>query len=423
MATFKAETPYRKADGTYRVHIRITHNGVTRRVPTHLYVAADGLTRTGKIKDGHVTRQANEIINRCREICNALDYDVATDMPIDKLVAQIKEGLKGDTFRLDFPTYARSKIAEMPKSTGRLYATSFNTLRRFAGDTLDISEITSQFLRDFEKFIETEPSQRGSNRKTAKNDETPKGGRAVSLYIGHVRAVFNRAKEEFNDEDRGIIRIPYSPFNKYKVRPMPATRKRALSIETIQKIIDLPCESGRYKIADLAKDCFILSFVLLGMNSADIYHAPKATGGILTYFRKKTETRRADRAEMRVEVEQCIGPLLEKYADPDRLFNFHRLYTTAENFNHTINRGLKRVGERVGVEGLQFYAARHSMATIARSRHVGIDKATVGEMLNHVDADMRVTDIYIDRDWSVVWDAQKRVLELFDWSGIGWDLL
>ena len=417
MATFKLVTPYRKADGTRNVQIRITHNGVIRRIPTHLFVSDDQLTRTGKIKDDRVTGQGDALLRRCREICNGLDFDMAA-MPIDDLVARIKEGLTGETFRLDFIAYARERIAEMSPGTASIYTTSINALVRYAGrPKLDVSEISSAFLRGFEKFIENEPSQRGANRKGIGIVQTKAGGRAVSAYLSNIRTLHNRAKDEFNDEDRGLIRIPYSPFNKYKVRPQPVTRKRALPVETIQKIIDLPYEGGRF---DLAKDCFILSFVLVGMNSADMYRAGKTAGGILTYFRKKTETRRADRAEMRVEVEQCIDRLLDKYADPERLFNFYRRFGDPHAFNRAINKGLKEVGGRVGVEGLQFYAARHSVATLARSNRVGVDKATVGEMLNHTDNS--VTDIYIDRDWSVIWNAQKRVLALFDWTAIGWDV-
>jgi len=32
---------------------------------------------------------------------------------------------------------------------------------------------------------------------------------------------------------------------------------------------------------------------------------------------------------------------------------------------------------------------------------------------------MRVTDIYIDRDWSVIWSANEKVLGLFDWRAMG----
>lgn len=423
MATFKTEIPYKRADGSYRVQLRITHNYAVRRIGTHLYVAADQVTRSGKIKDTKILSQCDALIARCREICNGMDYKIAV-MPIDDLVARIKEGLIGERFRLDFIAFARERIGKMTPGTARTYTSAINALVRYLdGRKLDISEISSAFLKDFERFIENEPSQRGSNRNGESDGSGKKGGRAVSLYLSNIRALHNAAKDEYNDEDRGVIRIPYSPFNKYKVKPMPAPRKRALPVETIQKIIDLPYEADEHGRMNLAKDCFILSFVLIGMNSADMYRAGKADDGILTYFRKKTETRREDRAEMRVEVEQCIDRLLYKYADPDRLFNFHRRYKSADDFNKAINKGLKEVGTRVGVPGLQFYAARHSVATLARSNRVGIDKATVGEMLNHVDDSTRVTDIYIDRDWSVIWNAQKRVLELFDWTAIGWDVL
>ena len=45
-----------------------------------------------------------------------------------------------------------------------------------------------------------------------------------------------------------------------------------------------------------------------------------------------------------------------------------------------------------------FYISRHSWATIALNK-VGIDKYTVHAALNHVDETMRVTDIYIERDF------------------------
>lgn len=45
-----------------------------------------------------------------------------------------------------------------------------------------------------------------------------------------------------------------------------------------------------------------------------------------------------------------------------------------------------------------FYTARHSWATIALNK-VGIDKYIVHAALNHIDDSMKVTDIYIERDF------------------------
>lgn len=60
---------------------------------------------------------------------------------------------------------------------------------------------------------------------TASQNKPKKGERAQSLYPSQLRAIHNMAKAEFNDEDMGVIRIPYSPFKKVKLPKIPVTRK------------------------------------------------------------------------------------------------------------------------------------------------------------------------------------------------------
>lgn len=426
MATFKTEIQNKRSDGTYNVRIRVIHNRNIRRISTNLYVTADDLTRTLKIKNQAILDRCESLLKKCRDYCNTFGFEI-TGMDIDDLVDGLKKHLKGgDVFHLDFIDYTKQKAAQMTPSTGTYYLIMLNALRRFIKrDTLDISEINTVFLQNFEKFIETEPSQQGNNRKVDKKDIKPKRGRAVSAYLACIRAIHNKAKAEFNDEDRGLIRIPYSPFKKFKIKPQPKTRKRGFTPDVIQAIIDLSYEDGAASRRNLAKDCFILSFALIGMNSADMYYAEPVKRKTLIYNRRKTASRRDDNAEMRVRIDSCLARLMEKYADPQgkRLFNFYLRYASPFTFNKALNTGLKQIGEILGIEGLEFYAARHSWATIARSSEVGIDKATVHEALNHIDSGMKITDIYIDRDWSVIWSANKKVLALFDWSAVGYDVL
>lgn len=422
MATFKAEVQNKRADGTYNVRIRVTHNREVRRISTNLFITDDDLTRSLKIKNVNIIEKCDDLIKKCRKACNDLGFELF-DMPIDDLVEKIKKHLQGgDKFYLDFIQYTKDKAAKMKKGTGDTYLNMLSALLRFIKrDSLDISEINTNFLREFEQFIAIEPSQRGNNRKEVKKELEAKGGRAISKYLACVRAIHNKAKEEFNDEDRGLINIPFSPFKNYKLKSQPKTRKRALSVELIQKIIDLPYEKeiigGRTNRFNLAKDCFLLSFALIGMNSADMFYSDLPKKNILIYNREKTEGRRDDSAEMRVRIEKCITKLMKKYSDEKKLFRFYRHYANHMIFNAAINKGLKRIGKQIGVDNLEFYAARHSWATIARSSAVGIDKYTVHEGLNHApDKDMKVTDIYIDRDWSVIWNANAKVLSLFDWK-------
>lgn len=67
-------------------------------------------------------------------------------------------------------------------------------------------------------------------------------------------------------------------------------------------------------------------------------------------------------------------------------------------------------GKEVGIDGLQFYAARHTWATIAYNE-CGVDKGVVGDGLNHVDKKMSVTDRYIRKSWDRIDDAQRKVLD------------
>ena len=151
---------------------------------------------------------------------------------------------------------------------------------------------------------------------------------------------------------------------------------------------------------NLAKDCFILSFCLMGINSADLYNATKMDGNTITYYRTKTKDRRLDNAKRMVEIPHIIQPIINKYRDKTgkRLFNFYQYYCDEKGFNKAINYGLKEIGSILGIDDLEYYAARHSWATIALNK-VGIDKYIVHAALNHIDDSMKVTDIYIERDF------------------------
>lgn len=209
-------------------------------------------------------------------------------------------------------------------------------------------------------------------------------------------------------------------------------RKRAITADCLQRIIDLPDEPIADSRRNTARDCFLLSFGLAGMNAADLLSCPAQSlkDEVIIYNRQKTASRRSDKAEMHIRIEPQIAPLVEKYKDPTgtRLFRFHLQYASGDTFNNALNEGLKRIDaalrtDTTGIahsalpDHITFYAARHSWATIARSAALGIDKYTVHEALNHVDS-MKITDRYIDRDWSVIWNANAAVISLFDWSEV-----
>ncbi len=434
MATFKTciLAHHKKADGTYSIKLRITHHRRSRWINTNLLARPEDLTRSLKLKNEILNRKCRELTDACIDICSSLGYAVES-MDVDELVAHIKAGLNGSNhFRLDFVAYMYRAAEKMNRGTGSIYRTAANALKRYAGrESIDIQEINNGFIRGFIQFLETEPSQRGANRKS-KTESTmeSKGNRALSLYLSRIKTIWNQAKDEFNDEELGIIPIKGNPFKTIRIKTPPPTDKRALPARIIQQIIDLPPFDQEQ--IQRARDCFLLSFALMGMNSVDMLMCGKPSNDEIIYNRQKTASRRFDHAEMHVRIEPCIAKLIERYSDKTgrRLFNFYLKYSDGENFNKMLNKGLKEVGKAVGVPDLTFYAARHSMATIARTPETtnkdknqniggaGLDKYMVHEMLNHVDPAMKVTDIYLVKDWNILWDANKKLLSLFDWANL-----
>ena len=62
MATFKAEVRNKRADGTYNVRIRLTHNGTVRRIPTNVFVVQADITKGKKIRNARILKQCDELI-------------------------------------------------------------------------------------------------------------------------------------------------------------------------------------------------------------------------------------------------------------------------------------------------------------------------------------------------------------------------
>ena len=275
---------------------------------------------------------------------------------------------------------------------------------RFVGkEELDVNLITLDFLEQFKVFLIGEREAR--TKKLMQQGKRVPSNRSLSLYLISIKKLFKEAQKKYNKREKNLILIPNSPFADFEIPRQEATRKRAIPADIIKKVWKLPYKDMKkgYKSTcryNLAKDCFILSFCLMGINSADLYNATEMVNNTIIYNRTKTKDRRLDNAQMKVDIPKIALPLIEKYRDKSgkRLFNFYQYYADEKGFNKAINYGLKEIGTILGVDDLEYYAARHSWATIALNK-VGIDKYIVHAALNHIDDSMKVTDIYIERDF------------------------
>lgn len=426
MPTFKVVVlPHQKrSDGTYNVKVRVTQDRVSRFIRTSHYVSLSDISKRKdngkeriKIKNQAIKDLMDELILSYKKKLMEAGPKIE-EWDVDRIVEFITSK-KSKDFSLDFIAYARNYINLMKEQgrigTAKRHQTAINALERFAGKSLDINCINLSFLRKFETFILFEPKQ-GYNKRDGKVEMGGEKGKAsVVAYMSSLRLIHKMAKDEYNDEENGVINIPLSPFAKYVMPKNNVPKPRTLTIEQIQKIIDLPYNGRSNSLYNLAKDVFLLSFGLMGMNTADMFEANRMDGNVLIYERKKTRSRRNDRAEMKVRVEPEIISIMERYKGSISLFSFRERLSDSKNFNSLVNRELKKIGVEIGIPELNFYYARHSMASICANK-LGIDIARVDEMLNHSDPKLALARVYIEKDFKPLWEANRKLIDLFDWG-------
>ena len=405
MLTIRAEVlkDKKRMDGTYNVKVRFIKDKKVKRVSTDLFATDSDLTSDLKLKEESIVKQeADRLVLHYRTMVNSLHFD-SENCDVSEIVNRLlcKEEAEKP---IDFIAFSKKWISETTIKGKDNYTTALNSFIRFLGkEELEIKKITVDLLEQYRDYIINVRNERVKALQ-AEGKRVP-SNRCLSLYLMSLRHLYGEAQRFYNKPDKGLMRIPHTPFEYFKIPKQEATRKRAVTPQQIKAIWSLPYQNIHKGVKhtcrpDLAKDCFILSFCLMGINSADLYNATLLRDNRLVYCRTKTKERRLDKAKMEVVVPDMVLPIIEKYRDTtgQRLFRFYKDYRDHKAFNKAINKGLKGIGDQLNIDDLEFYAARHSWATIALNK-CGIDKYTVHAALNHVDESMRVTDIYIERDF------------------------
>lgn len=409
-------TSNKRRDGSYVVYIRITFKRKSRRLATHYTCLPSDLTRALKIrKNSNIDEKSKELIKRMRTIAEEFSFSELESKDIDWVVTKLKDGLKEQSFSLDFFFWCDKYILEKKESTRRAYQRALNAFERFLGKRqLDINEITKMLLLDFMEFVDAEP-RLYYNRKEGKVIELKKqkvAKAASSLFIMKLQTMFQAAKERYNDEDSNLIRIPKSPFSSIKkVFPAGNNSQQPLSHELMQQLILAKPEN---RCERLALDVFIVSFGLMGANIADMYAAKKFKGNTWIYNRQKTAERRSDKAEVRVDIPKELLPYIKRLQKSQGewwLSDLHH-YKSKRIANACLNRYLTRWQENNGIETFKFYSARHTFGTIARS--LGVDLASVNDCLCHTDS-LEMGRVYAPLTWEQKNEINKKVIESFVW--------
>jgi len=207
-----------------------------------------------------------------------------------------------------------------------------------------------------------------------------------SFHMRILRAVYNRACEQ------GLVESVCNPFS-HVYTGVDKTAKRAIDVDTVKRIKNLNLTMD--KPADYARDIFMLSFYMRGMSFIDLAYLKKSDlkDGVVTYRRRKTGQK------LTVRWTREMQGILDKYPVNETEYLFPIITSGTANprsqyrsRHYVINRNLKTVAQKIGLKiPLTTYVARHSWASIAKSK--GISVSVISEGIGHDNE--QTTQIYL----------------------------
>ena len=325
-------------------------------------------------------------IKRLQSIINQLENKRVKYTADDIISTFQKQANKQSLF--NFMQSVIAQLQQMGKQrTSETYRCTLKSFMQFREDKdVLLEDIDSDLMLMYQAYLH--------NRGLTKN--------STSFYMRILRAVYNRAVEKNLTTNRNPFKHVYTGIDK--------TIKRAISLKAIKQIknLDLSLQPS----LDFARDMFLFSFYTRGMSFIDMAYLKKKdlSNGILSYRRRKT------RQQLFIRWEKCMQEIVDKYNNgyysPYLLPILQYPYDNRNQYKNVLyrtNKSLKEIAKMVGLSiPITLYVARHSWASIAKSKNIPI--SVISEGMGH-DSEM-TTQIYLaSLDNAVVDRANAQILK------------
>lgn len=342
--------------------------------PTGIQLKADQWDSKKQIVVRHpdaskLTLKAQQILLSAQEALLKVTGGYNVDLDAKQLRELVMKELNRNTTdnRFLVPYMRMYMDTKLKKNTKSVFRSTINRLLQFspAAERLMFDGLTQMWLRQFDKWL-------------SENGCPSVNGRSV--HMRNIRTVVNAAIDD------GITNN--YPFRKYKIRSE-QKQNTGISVSAFRGIMNLSLEGN----TKMARDCFILSFYMIGINMADLILL-EIVGNSVVYNRQKTG--KLYEFKLQPEAKELLPAL-----------DWAKHYKNAHSLVMMINRYLKKIGKRVGVDCLTTYDARYTWANIAAA--LDIPKETIAQALGHTKP--TVTDVYITFDRSKIDKANRAVID------------
>lgn len=382
-----------------KLFLRVTFDRVSRQYATTAEKAlTDGEFNNLSLK---ITKQAMSKAEKCKTEAESIIKDLGNNFSFEAFKIRYKETVFHKASKPesepknDISSLFDSYFVDHPNrsvSTRESYDTIKNWILAFKPNC-SVADLTPKFVQDLEGYIKNRHMDAQKERATRNKTEVPfmeLSVNTIGIYFRNLKSICNHAVK------KGLLKE--NPLTDYDIQST-AREKRALSIEDFIALKDYQSTNTKRQFA---RDFFILSFLMAGMNAGDIFSLKNMNFNDrhLTFDRKKTGVR------VEMDLTQDAIDIIQKYGRLNRdlpnnyVFPFYVDLDDDEKIRQRkhwlirrINSGLEAICNDLKIEKITSYNARHTYATL--SRDLGnLDASQIQKLLGH--ANITTTQAYLD---------------------------
>lgn len=344
MATIKlAVLKHTKSkDGSYKIRISIGH-----RSETHYIVTSYSVNALSEFANGIVVRvpNAHEINIKLRNLLN--DYEERLERipsPDDYTCKELRDLLKSmrphsstATFQQVSEQYQKELTEDGRGSYASMLKNSLRLFFEFTGGDVFLSEISTITISEFERWLK----RKGVSQTY------------ISMTLSMTRTIINRAIR------MQLVTYSVHPFTYWK-RPADPEREIDISVEDVRAIRDA---QPRLKKQRIARDIFMLSYYLGGINLIDLLEIDFRGVSVLEYTRHKSRNMKLSDKRISFTLQPEAKELISKWMNRNtgRLdFGYKFSY---KNFLAYVTRSIKSLAKDIDIQDYRkvcYYTARKS---------------------------------------------------------------
>ena len=332
----------RAKDGSYKIRISIGHKSETHYIVTKYKVSSPAHFVNGQV----VNQPDAAAINlKLRQLLN--DYDERLERIPDAglyscrqlrdILASMHTHASGTTFC----SVARQVIDELRRdgraTTADMKQQQMDKFRNFLNGDVLLEMISPRTVADYSRHLKR------TNASIAYE----------GMQMSFVKSVISRAVRD------GLVRYDTDPFAYYTAQT-PEPRELDIPMADVRRIRDF---QTIYKGERKARDLFMLSYYLGGINLIDLLSYDFRDKTVMEYIRTKTKNKKKSNRTVSFSIPPEAMPIISRYMNRKTGQLDFGTTGTYDTFKNIVTRDIKRIAKKIGIADWKrccYYTARKS---------------------------------------------------------------